>query len=140
MKNSNNKMSNMARTLLSATFFSLFIFLFVPSTVQANDKIKNPSVEIKYVGSIDYKPIFQISFDNQDAEEVFLTLRDENGVVIYSEVVKDKKYARKIQLESVESDVLKLTLTLRSKKSTQSEQFQINKSTRVVEDVVVAKL
>lgn len=140
MKNlSNINWSNAVRRMVaSVTFASLILFL-TPSTVHAADEVKNPPAEIKYIGSVDSKPIFQINFANLNSDEVNLTLKDQYGTVIYADLIKDKNYSRKIQLENVDSD-LKLTLTLRSKAGTQTQQFKINKNVRVIEDVVVAKL
>ena len=137
MKNRNN--FNFTSVLRNLTLTALFALLFVPSTVLAADTKPVPPVEITYVGSIDFKPVFQIDFDNQDAAEVNLLLRDEDGTIIYSELVKDKKYSRKIQLENIDRNA-RITLVLRSKKGTQSQVFEINKSTKVVENVVVAKV
>lgn len=140
MKNSNNiNWSKAVRRMVASVAFASLILALTPSTVHAADKIKNPPAEIKYVGSVDSKPVFQISFANEEAEEVNLTLKDQDGTVIYADVIKDKNYSRKIQLENVDSNI-KMTLTLRSKKASQTQQFQINKNVRVVEDVVIAKL
>jgi hypothetical protein len=125
------------RMVTSATL--LFILLSTATAVHATDKVKNPPADIKYIGSVDSKPIFQIDFANQDAEEVSLTLKDQYGTVIYTDLVKDKNYTRKLQLDNVDSNI-KLVLSLRSKKGVQTQQFQINKNVRVVEDVVIAKL
>ena len=124
------------RVVTSAT---LLFVLFSTTAVHATGKVKNPPADIKYIGSVDSKPIFQIDIANEDAQEVSLTLKDQDGTVIYADLIKDKSYTRKIQLENVDSN-LKLTLSLRSKKGVQTQQFQINKNVRVVEDVVVDKL
>ena len=137
MKNFSNL--SLKNVLRSVAFTALVAFLFVPSTVLATDTKPLPLAEIKYIGSIDFKPVFQIDFNNEDAAEVNLLLRDENGTIIYFEVIKDKKYSRKIQLENIERNA-RVTLKLRSKKGSQSQVFQINKSTRIVEDVVIAKV
>ena len=132
-------MKNRISILRNISLVAVFTFFFVPATVLANETKPVLPVDITYVGSVDYKPIFQISFDNQEAADVNLLLRDENGNIIYSEVVKQGKYSRKIQLENIDRNA-KVTLTLRSKKGTQSQAFYINKNTRVVEEVVVVKV
>lgn len=132
-------MKNRMNILRSLGFIAVFAFLFAPVTLLASDTKPALPVEIKYVGSIDYKPVFQIDFENVEGTEVNLLLRDEDGTIIYSEFVKDKKYSRKIQLENIDRNA-RLTLSLRTKKGTQTQVFQINKNTRIVEDVVVAKI
>ncbi len=138
MKNlSNINLGKVVRRVVTSA--TLLFVLFSTTAVHATDKVKNPPADIKYIGSVDSKPIFQIDIANEDAQEVSLTLKDQDGTVIYADVIKDKSYTRKIQLENVDSN-LKLTLSLRSKKGVQTQQFQINKNVRVVEDVVVDKL
>jgi hypothetical protein len=132
-------MKNQISNLLTKVVFALFLFA-APVTMMAADKGKNPPAEIKYLGNVNDKPVFQIRFDNENAEELVLSLRDVNGVVIYSEVVKDKKYSRNIQLENNELDGLKFTLALRSKKSTRTQTFQVSRSVRITEDVQVAQV
>lgn len=139
MKNLRNiKLGKVVRRMVTSATL-LLILLSTATTVNATDKVKNPPAEIKYIGSVDSKPIFQIDIANADAEEVSLTLKDQDGTVIYADLIKDKTYTRKIQLENVDSN-LKLTLSLRSKKGVQTQQFLINKNVRVIEDVQVAKL
>src|SRR5687768_9349473 len=118
--------SKMSKTLFILALFS-FSFL-LSSDVKANDNVKTAIAEIKYMGNVDGNPVFQISFDNKDGEEVYLALRDENGNTIYADYVKGNNYSRKIQFDGVDLSDIKLTLSLRSKNGTKKQNFQINKS------------
>ncbi len=138
--NKSNRSHAITNMLKPAAFAALFLFVFTTSDVHAANKIPAPPVEIKYLGSLNYKPVFEINFDNQDGEDVYLTLKDEDGNVIYSDIVKDKKYSRKIQLDNSELYNMKLTLNLRSKKINESQNFSVNSNTRIVENVEVVKL
>jgi len=138
MKNSSN--INWRKTFRAVTFAALVLFLSVSTNVHAADKAKSVPVEIKYLGSIDDKPVFQIDFDNQNSEEMLLTLKDDSGNIIYTELVKDKKYSRKIQLESADLSDLKMILVLSNKKAYQSQTFQISRNTHIIEHVKVEKL
>jgi hypothetical protein len=140
-------MKNQLQLNLRNAAKNMFTFLAVAALViagttsaQASDTPKNTPVEIKYLGSFNSKPVFEIAFDNADSEEIYLTLKDNDGNILYSEVVKDKKFSRKIQLDNEELYGSKVTLTLRSRKGTQHQVFQINKNVRVVEDVQIARV
>jgi hypothetical protein len=89
---------------------------------------------------VDGKPTFQIAVNNPGGEAVSLSLRDENGYLIYSDTIKDKEYARKLQFDELGADKLKLTLVLRTKKDVTTKTFEITKNTRTVEDVAVVSL
>ncbi len=139
-KLSNINLSKAIRSLVISSAFVAFL-LFASSVQAANNGVKpEPPVEIKYLGSLDEKPVFQINFNNEDGEKAYLSLRDENGNIIYSELVKEKNYSRKIQLDNLELNNVKVTLSIRSKKENLTQAFQINHSLRTEENVEVAKL
>lgn len=142
MKNSILINANKAfKNVLTITAF--FAFLLVSGNVKANDeggKFKNPSVEIKYLGSVDFKPIFKVEFNNEEAGDFYLSLKDDSGNTFYSELVKEKKYSKKFQFDNMDVDGMSFTLVLRSKKGTSAQVFEINKNVRQVEDIVIAKI
>lgn len=132
--------TTLSRLIRPSVVALLFISLLGPVSAQATDKSKEVPVEVKYLGNATGKPLFQITFSNPLAEDVTVTLRDETGYVIYSDVSKEKNYARRLQFNELEAESLKLTLTLRTKTSTQNKTFEITKSTRTIEDVAVVML
>jgi hypothetical protein len=135
--NANNAIKN------ALTITALFALLLVGSNAKANDgggKTNNPSVEIKYLGTVDYKPIFKVEFEAEDIEDLYLSLKDENGNTFYSEAVKEKKYSKKFQFDNMDVDGMSFTVILRSKKGTRAQVFEINKNVRQVEDIVIAKI
>jgi hypothetical protein len=141
MKNVSTINANKSLRVLFSTV-ALFVLLFTSATVHATDngdKIKNPDVEINYLGTVDYKPIFKVEFDNLTNQEVYFNLKDENGTTIYSEVVKDRKFSRKFQFENIDVNGMKVVLTLRTK-GAKDQVYQINQNTHQVEDVVIAKV
>ena len=124
----------------AATFMVLAsVLVFNAPIANATDKV-NPNIEVKYMGTVNNSPLFQVEFNNEEGDEVSIYLRDAHGNLLYSEVTKDKKFSRKFRLEDIELDDNKITLHIRSKKGNLSETFQINKSVRQVEEVVVNKL
>jgi hypothetical protein len=140
MKNVTFSGNALTRLIKPAAATLLFISLLGQAQATPIDKFKDAAVEVKYLGSVQGKPTFQIAFNNPLGEEVSLSLRDENGYLIYSDVVKGKTYSRKLQFNDLDTDRLKVVLTLRTKKESQSQTFEITKSTRVIEDVAVVSL
>ena len=142
MKNLSNPAfgRSFGKVVSSVVFAALFLIVSGVTAVRAADRKIETPVNITYVGTVNEKPVFQINFDNTTGADVFLSLTDENGNYIYSEVVKDGKYSRKIQLDNAELTDLKLKLTLRTKKNVQTQLFDINTNVRTVQDVQVVRL
>jgi len=117
----------------------LSLAITAPAHATGGDPKEAPAA-VKYLGSVDGKPTFQLAVNNPQGEAVSLTLRDEEGYLIFSDMIKDKAYTRKLQFDGLDADKMKLTLILRTKKDTQTQTFEITKSTRTVEDVAVVSL
>ena len=130
------------KTIVRLALTSFLFVNFIPGIAQAQDTT-NPlatEVVIKYVGALDEKPVFQIEFDNKEGENFILSLKDEDGNIIFHERFKDKRFSKKFQLDRSDLDNVKLIMTVYSLKDKQSQVFEINKNIRVVQDVFVTKL
>jgi hypothetical protein len=119
---------------------TLGIISFASFKSGATDTTRVVPVEIKYVGDRYSLPVFQINLNNDLDEKVYLTLMDDEGNVLYTDVVKGEKYQRHIQFDGHEWDNLQITLVVSGKKLNQKQAFTINKTRRTVQDILVAKL
>lgn len=135
MKNVN--ISNIVKSALFTTAIALATVNTQAAT--APFRGKDEPVAIKYLGAVGNKPIFQVEFDNAAEEELIISLKDADGTVLYTEKFDDKKFSKRFQLERTEEN-LQVTLSITSKKDRQSQNFQISRNTRVVEDVTVTKV
>ncbi|HWJ90126.1 MAG TPA: hypothetical protein VNR87_03395 [Flavisolibacter sp.] len=133
--------NNLSRTKKSILNLGLAGILFVglPSVVNAEEKPGTPSgVSVNYVGSVDNQPVFQIEFDNKNEEQFTISIKDSDGNVLYVERSKDKKFVKRFKYQGEEA--VKLTFVLSTDKEKQAQVFEVNKSIRVVQDVVVNRL
>lgn len=140
MKNAiyaSNAVARLAKPVAAALLF--MTLLSAPAAQAAGGTPKDAPVEVTYIGSVEGKPLIRISVDNPQGETAILTLRDEDGNLIYSDTIRDKNYARTLQFDEL-SNNLKVRLTLRSKGETQTKIFAITTSTRTVSDVAVVNL
>jgi hypothetical protein len=140
MKNATFSVNTLVRFCKPAVLALFFAGLLNTTPAQATDKPKAAPVEVKYLGSNNGKPLFQIQFSNPQADEVSITLRDEYGYTLYTDVSKEKAYSRKLQFDDLGTDRLKLTVLLRTKKDVQTQTFEITKNIRTIEDVAVVSL
>ena len=141
MKNATFSGNILTRLIKPSVFVLLIAALVSTSPAQATGETpKDVPATVKYLGSTNGKPLFQLVVNNPKGEEVNLSLRDENGYLIYADTIHDKEYSRKLQFDDLGSDKMKVTLVLRNKKDIQTQTFEITKNTRTVEDVAVVSL
>lgn len=141
MKNVRNINGNsIFRSIMKSAASVVLFVLLTSSNIYAADANPELPVAVTYVGTENYSPVFLIQFDNEEEEAVLLTLKDEAGNIIYTEVVKDKKFSKRFKLEGAELGKMKLVLTLRYKGASNTEVFEISRNARQVEEVSVAKI
>ncbi len=111
----------------------------------AGVKNENP-IEFKFIGKFNNNPVFQLNLNNDGAEGYFITIKDANNTVLYSEKVKaaDVNYTRKYRLDIDEADLnaygfgVKVEVT--SAKTHKTQVYKISSLTTVKEDIIVAQL
>jgi hypothetical protein len=130
--------NRMVRNVLFTALAALLSFGPVLQA-QAQDKGKDNSVVVKYLGSVGNQPVFQIEFDNEGEEEILVNLKDTDGNVLYQERFKEKKFSKKFQLNHSE-DNMKVVLSITTRKDRFTQQYQIDRNTRLVEDIIVTKV
>lgn len=133
-----------SKSFLRKSIFTLGLISFIfASSVQASstqDPADSPNSSIKYVGSLDGKPVFRVELNNLNSNVYFLTIKDDEGSVLYSEKIKDKQFSKSFKFETADRDNVKLTFTLSGENQSQSKEFKVNTNTRVLNDVVVTTL
>lgn len=136
-----NLSNTVRKAILQFSLASFFLFLFVPA-LQAQERIKslNTAVAIKYIGMVDDNPLFQIEFDNKNTETYHVSIKDEEGNILYNEKFRDLKYSRKFKFERHDGQEMKLTFVLAGEKESQTQVFEVSTSIRVIQDVVVTRL
>ena len=99
------------------------------------------AASIKHISTTDDKVIFQLSLDNETGEKFSVGIKDAVGNTIFYEIYQVKKFDKKFILDKSE-DISKLSFIIRSLKDNKTQVFEINTTTRLVEnyDVSVRKL
>lgn len=136
------KISHAARK----TFFKLALIVFlafgITPAVQAQDKGRSGAsgVSVSYLGTVDDQPVFRLEFENRNEERLYVSIRDGEGNILYSEVYRDKKFSKRFFFEKDLPENARLTFILSGEKARQSQVFEINTNVRMVQDVVVTRL
>jgi len=105
---------------------------------QAQTSVKQPLVvptaSVTYIGSQEDVLSVAVKYDNTPGNRFTVTVKDEEGYLLYTGSFSEKKFSKIFQLPKTE--LSKATFTIRNTKTNEAQSFEIN--TRVVEEVVVS--
>jgi len=127
-------------TLVKRSVLSLGLTTILLSGMVSAQSSATPEPLVKYIGTLDGQPIFRVQLDNQPGNIYHLTIKDDEGTVLYAEKIKAKQFSKSFKLDNAERNDVKLTFTLQGNKSTQSKEFKVNTTTKVLDNVVVTTL
>jgi hypothetical protein len=120
---------------------ALFVAFSLMATVSwANDgRNDTPAVSLKYVGLVQNQPMFQLDLNSVEETDFYVSIKDQNGRVIYNEKIRAKTFTRNFRLdtESLDDAILKVEVRDGNKKP---EVFTINRNTRYYEETSISKL
>ena len=109
--------------------------------VSAKTEQKAPGVniaEINPLGTSDGMLLFEVKVNNASGERFRVIVKDVDGSVLFQNYYQDKNFAKKFMIPRPDGD--RLIFLVKSPSGNTSQSFEINSSTRVIEDVVVTKI
>jgi hypothetical protein len=115
-------------------------FSFIATVSWANDGVPDtPAVSLKYLGLVQNQPMFQLDLNSAEETDFYVSIKDQNGHVIYNEKIKAKNFTRNFRLdtESLDDAILKVEVRDGNKKP---DVFTINRNTRYYEETSISKL
>ena len=130
-----------AAKFITGSFLVVLLLTLSSFTQPAYKDPGNKEAVVKHLGTSEDKVIFQVSMSNETGEKFSVTIKAEDGTTLFSEVYHEKNFDKKFVLDKGESKP-KLTFIIRTLKDKEAQVFEINTSTRIVEnyDVTVRKL
>lgn len=129
--------STLSRTAI--VLLAVFTMSFSPATGTPGKSNENPA-ELKYIGSIDSRPQFQLSLNNTDSDEFAIVIRNKTNDIIYKERIKGTNISRKYQLDLEDGNTSGVTFEVVSKKTKARSIYTINETSRLVQDVSITAL
>ena len=127
-----------------ATIALLALCTIGTSTTALAEKTPNEPIELKYMGKTENQPVFQLNLNNPETSEYFISIKDENGKVLYSEKVKGENVTRNYRFDVNEFDLSSpnfgITVEVTTAKTHKTEVFHVKSTAHVVENFEVAKL
>lgn len=126
MKSVNNKL----KSILSLVAV-LVLTTISTATFASNDKVakntKSIPTEVKYLYTVNGNDIIQVDIDNENGDDLTITLIDAEGEELYSELVSDKKISKKFLMDMPDFTSKKITLTVTSKKGGINQSLLLSK-------------
>ena len=111
------------------------------TTVLANDEKNNVKSELKFIGNINNQPVFHLVLDNVAAQNFTVIIRDDRSNVLYRYSSNDgSSFNKKFQLntEDIGDDAVRFEIT--TGKNSKPVVYEVNRSTKVIEEMLVSKL
>jgi hypothetical protein len=109
------------------TFFAASAF----ATPKAGEPGKDVPVSLSYAGSIQEKPMFELSFNgNKENDDFTITISDEWGNRLYRENIKAENFSKKFLLNTEEIGDETLTFEVISNKTGKKVLYEVNRFTR----------
>jgi methionine-rich copper-binding protein CopC len=128
------------KTIIAVALFTVFTVALNPVAMAKDIKPTVP-VELKFVGKVNEKTVFQLNFTGSPQENEFtITITDEEGNRLYREVLKGENFSKRYLLNAEEIGDNTLRFEVSSNKTTKPAVFKVNREARLVEEVVVNKL
>ena len=119
---------------------SLFFVLSLNLTASATDEKTPSSIVVKMISAVDETPVFQLDLNNKEAEEFYVTIKDNFGNTLYADKVKGSNISKKFKLNPEGMTDETIRIEVKSKKTNKSEVYTINRSSKYVSETVVNKL
>jgi hypothetical protein len=126
--------------VLAIALAASFAVAFTSPALAANEEKKAIPVELKFVGSIKDQPLFHLVFTGTEENEFTIIVRDEFGDVLYKDNVKGTSFTKKFLLNVEELGDTEVKFEITGKNFEKPVVFEINKQSRLVEDLVVNKV
>lgn len=129
------------KIFVKGSFLALMLTANVYAVAQPFSDPIVKAASVKHISTTDAKIIFQVSLENEAGERFGVSIKDEQGNTIFQDVYSEKKFDKKFILDKAEN-IGKITFVIKSLKDNQTQAFEVNTTTRIVEnvDVTVKKL
>jgi len=134
MKKLMNNYRNVAMAL------GTILTLGISTSSFANDHNSLPA-ELKFIGTFNTPPVFQLELNNTEKAEYTVTVRDADKRILLSEKISGEKISRRYKLDAEDISVVAgTTFEVTNKKTNETTVYEINTSSSFVTDVTIAKL
>ena len=100
-----------------------------------------PGVVIRYLGFVNKNPVFEITTNNVQADNFFITITDEAGLILFSEKLSGKNLSRRYRIDT-EEEITKggLRFEIRSVSSKKTAVYIAGINENITREMAVTKI
>ena len=124
------------KIFVKGSFLALMLTTSVYAVAQPFGDPIVKEATVKHISTTNEKIIFQLSLENETGERFGVSIKDEQGNIIFQNIYSEKKFDKKFILDKSET-IGKLTFIVRSLKDNQTQAFEVNTTSRLIENVNV---
>ena len=131
---------------IPALLIAAVLFAFVPAQSMANSKHNieilsvNNTTSVQFAGSATNALLFDVKINNATGEKFTLVIKNGGGEVLFSKDYSDMAFNKKIKILKDETNSTNFTFSIVSPNKDLQNTFEVNATTKVVDDVVITKL
>jgi hypothetical protein len=129
------------RNKLTGITVAMLIFANATTAQTRAVAVREPLIgtaTVKHIGNPQGSVVFQVQYDNITGDRFSLTIKDEDGAILYQDVYADKKFDKKFQLPQGEAD--KIKFIIKGIKTNHIQTFEVNTNTRIIEEVAIKRV
>ena len=115
---------------------AIFTLSFTAPALASDDR-NLTGVTFKFIGKMKNQPVLELSFNSAEEAEYIVEVVDEYNNVLYKDNVKASVGTKKFMLNTEELGTVGIRFNITGKKSNKTVVYEVNQSSRLVEDLVI---
>ncbi|MFT3903115.1 MAG: hypothetical protein QM727_08070 [Niabella sp.] len=96
--------------------------------------------KVAYIGNLNELPVYQLSLNNAEKASYVVSIKDEDGSVIYTEKISGANIVRNYQFEDAPTGVYSLTFEVSNLNDKTKNVYKIDKTKKVIDEVAVKEV
>lgn len=126
---------------LAITFAVTCMIAISNNIFASNEKDQTSNAELQFIGKEKNLPVFLLQFKNSQQDEFLVSIKDENGDVLYSEKLKGSTVSRRYKLDTENSEYINgTTFEVTSRHSNKTTVYRISQFIHTEDNLVVTRL
>ncbi|MFV0606935.1 MAG: hypothetical protein ACK5NK_13965 [Niabella sp.] len=116
-----------------------FLALFTGSVAFATNGENDKPEEIRYVGNLNELPVYRLSLNNENTAVYRVSIKDEEGNILFSEKISGTNIVRNYQLENAPTADYSLTFEVNNITDNKNTVYNINKTKKIFDEVQISE-